>query len=108
MLKNKLVESILSQRYNKIIISEEENKEKKPTEEKKESSGSENFLKAWMLAASAKKLGGDLLKFLEPYNPPQYEEIPTPGSLPINFPIKGPRTARTKEFNLSSGQVISP
>ena len=108
MLKNKLVEEILCKRYEENFISEEENKEKKPTEEKKESSASENLLKTWVVADSVKRLAGDLLKFLEPYNPPQYEEIPTPGILPINFPIKGPRTTRTKEFNLSSGQVISP
>lgn len=108
MLKNKLVEEIFSKRYNKNIISEEENKEKKPTEEKKKSSASEDALKVWVQAASVAQLGSDLFKFLQPYNPPEYENTPTPGTLPINFPIKGPRTTRTKEFNLSSGQVISP
>jgi hypothetical protein len=122
MLKNKLINDILEKRYHKKI-NEESDAEKKEqeTKESEETGDSEEtgetvereptsgLVSSAIAIQSLKNITSDINKFLKPYFPPEYSEGDIVSRIiPTNIPSRGPTTVKTKEFNLATGQVISP
>ena len=116
MLKNKLINDILEKRYHKKIneesdaeTKEQETKETEETEETVEREPTSGLVSSVIALQSLKNIASDVNKFLKPYYPPEYSEGDIISRIiPTDIPSRGPTTVKTKEFNLATGQVISP
>jgi len=121
MLKNRLLEQILCERYqnksNKDCNCKSINEQQLPPVSDTSPTIDTIFnllISGGATVMTANKLLSDLSKFVGPYNSPESRDRYSPNEDPYvqliqpEPNLKTPRKARIKEFGQATGQVISP